>query len=99
MLFILGARVVLLRVGEIRSLLPKKANVLALTAIATTTLRKHVISILGMKDPQIVSICLFKGNIVYDVKDYKSVSETFDPILQRLNRLTTPKTIKELHFI
>ena len=88
-------RSVLLRVGEIRSLIPNETNVLALTATATTTLRKQVISILGMKDPHIVSICPSKDNIVYGVKEFKSVTETFDPILERLksDRISTPRTI------
>lgn len=88
-------RGVLLRIGEIRSLIPREANILALTATATTTLRKHVISILGMKDPHIIAVSPSKENIVYGVTDFTSIAETFTPILERLKsqRINSPKMI------
>lgn len=88
-------RSVLLRIGEIRSLIPREANILALTATATTTLRKHIISILGMRDPHIVSVSPCKDNIVYGVTEFKSITETFTPILERLlsDRINTPRII------
>lgn len=72
-------RSVLLRIGEIRSLSPREAKILALTATATTTLRKHVVSILGMRDPYIVSVSPSKDNIVYRITEFKSITETFTP--------------------
>ena len=49
-------RKVMLRISEIRSLLPKVTKILALTATATTALRLEVSQILGMSDPLVVSL-------------------------------------------
>lgn len=88
-------RRVLLRVGEIRSLLPSEVSMLALTATATITLRKHVISILGMRNPYIVSLSPCKENITYNVINFKSIIETFTPLLKSLllYRTNAPRVI------
>ena len=57
-------RSILLRVGEIRSLLPKSVTVLAMTATATKTLRTKVSEVIGLVDPLIISISPCKPNII-----------------------------------
>lgn len=48
------------RLGEVRSILPRGVNVMALTATATKTLRKDVIDLLSMDSPFLVSVLLTK---------------------------------------
>ena len=48
-------RKLLLRIGEIRSLLPDQARIMALTATATEKLRKTASSIIGLRDEVVVS--------------------------------------------
>ncbi len=77
-------RTSLKRVGEIRSLLPEHVNVMALTATATRKLQKCVEGILGMVDPVIVTTPPCKANIMYGRGTYKSIEETFSPLLEKL---------------
>ena len=79
-------RATLKSIGEVRSLLPPNVHVMALTATATTKLQVSVESILGMKNPASVIIVPCKPNIMYAVGIFKSVQETFAPILGRLRR-------------
>ncbi len=48
-------RRLLLRIGEIRSLLPSHVNIMALTATATKTLRRDIARIIGMRNELIVA--------------------------------------------
>ncbi len=73
----------LLRIGEVRSLLPKATNIMALTATATTKLRVEAAGILGMKNPVIVSRSPY---IMYSVAPFTTIQETFHPIAERLRR-------------
>ena len=68
---------------------------LALTATATVNLRRQLISILGMKEPQIISLSPHKANIIYAVTEFTNIIETFTPILERLKseRLRAPRMI------
>ncbi len=50
------------RLGEIKSLLPKSMNILALTATASKSTRLQVVKMLGLHPPKIVK------NLVYYVK-------------------------------
>ena len=68
------------RIGEVRSLLPSDANILALTATATTKLRMDVASIIGMKNELVVSICPCKSNIMFAMTEFVSIEKTFLPI-------------------
>ena len=61
-------------------------HVVALTSTATRKLQVSVESILGMKNPASVIIVPCKPNIMYAVSIFKSVRETFAPILERLRR-------------
>lgn len=48
-----------------------------------------------MKDPHIISVSPSKDNMVYKVTEFKSIIETFTPILERLllERINAPKII------
>ena len=70
-------RKVMLRVSEIRSLLPERTKILALTATATTTLRLEVSRILGMCDPLVVALSPCKSNIIFSVIPFQDVDSLF----------------------
>ena len=57
-------RKVLLKVGEVRSLVCESINVMALTATATCAVRHDVECVLDMKKPTIVVISPSKANIL-----------------------------------
>uniref|UniRef100_A0A1X7TE05 DNA 3'-5' helicase n=1 Tax=Amphimedon queenslandica TaxID=400682 RepID=A0A1X7TE05_AMPQE len=57
------------RLSEIRSLLPQKINVLALTATATLTLQKEIMSSLGMVDPVVIEVSPEKHNLHFSIKE------------------------------
>lgn len=95
MLFIRGEsfRKVLLRLNEVRSLLPVNTKMLALTATATIKLRLDVQRILGMVDPVIISLSPCKANIKFSIIPY---SDTFllNIVEQlRLQKSTYPRTV------
>ncbi|SMN01812.1 ATP-dependent DNA helicase RecS (RecQ family) [uncultured Candidatus Thioglobus sp.] len=48
-----------------------------------------------MKDPHVISVSPCKDNIVYGVADFKSITETFTPVLERLllDRINAPRII------
>ena len=74
-------RPVLLKVGELRSLMPENTNVMALTATATHSLRLELI---GMKKPVTVILPPCKMNLSYQVSHYFSLEENFTPMLEKL---------------
>ena len=86
-------RKVLLRVNEVRSLLPQATKMLALTATATTSLRLDVSRILGMNDPLVVALSPCKSNIIFSVVPFKT--DMFQPMIERLRteKLSFPRTI------
>ena len=83
-LFKLVFRGALLRIGEIRSILPESVIIMALTATATTEARNTVIRILGLLNPKVISICPCKENIMLAVSSFLTIEESFSPILVRL---------------
>ena len=88
-------REALLKVGELRSFLPKNVNFLALTATATCALRWELSQIIGMIDPVMIVLPPCKPNITYEVKPYISLEHNFKPLIQQLqsDRLNFPRTI------
>ena len=88
-------RKALSRIGEVRSLLPCNANILALTATTTTKLRVDVAEVVGMKDEIVVSISPCKSNILFAVTRYTSVQDAFQPVADRLrtDRSKCPRII------
>jgi superfamily II DNA helicase RecQ len=77
-------RSVLLRIGEIRSLIPDNVNVMALIATVTKSSCTYICQILGMSKPVVVTLSPDKPNIKYTVKMSDDVSATFKPIIQEL---------------
>ena len=77
-------RSILFQLGELRSIIPEKINVMALTATI-----KHFYCILNP----------YKPNITYLISKYKTLSETFAPLLRRLRdkRTICPSTIIYCH--
>lgn len=72
------------RLGELRSILPPKVNVMALTATATHTLRSSILKTLGMVDPFIISKSPHKENISFSVSEFQSIEESFTPLAKEL---------------
>ena len=88
-------REVLLKIGEVRSLLPEKSPVMALTATATYALRLELENIIGMKSPTFVVLPPRKPNLTYKVTEYVSIEENCMSVLEGLKSLRTkyPRTI------
>lgn len=74
--------------GEIRSIVPCSVHLMALTATATLSTRKYIVSNLGMQDPAIIYIPPVKNNIAYFVADKpkSGISAAFSPIVEKLIR-------------
>ena len=72
--------------GEIRSIVPRDVDLMALTAIATLSTRKYIIGYLSMQDPAIVYSPPVKKNITYFVRDKpkEGIPAAFNPIVERL---------------
>ena len=85
----------MLRMGEIRSLIPPSVNMMALTATATRPLRTTVASILGMLEPTVIAVSPCKANIMYAIEQYESMDVSLGPIVKRLDkeRTKTPRLI------
>lgn len=85
----------LLRVGELRSLVSCDVNVMALTATATKGLREEVQHIIGMKSPYILALTPSRENIMLVVKCKDSLVEAFTPMIDQLSkqRELFPRTI------
>jgi len=75
---------VLLRIGEIQSLVPECVSMMCLTATATKQVHEEVTTILGLRNPYVVSISPSKSNILYVVKSGKDLHETFAPLMEQL---------------
>lgn len=88
-------REALLRIGEIRSILPANTPVMALTATATCALRTELSRVICMKKPTMVVIPPSKDNLKYCVSGYKSLGDNFGYLLEglRQQRLDFPRTI------
>lgn len=88
-------RKVLLRVSEVSSLLPEAANIMVLTAMATTSLRLEVTRIMGMTNPLEVLRSPCKPKMMYAVVPFATIAEVFYPVVERLRlqRFELPRMI------
>lgn len=88
-------RPILLKVGELRSLMPENVKVMALTATATHSLRLELLKLIGMRDPVTVLLPPCKCNLSYEVLPYHSIEENFTPMVKELQEMRTayPRTI------
>ena len=82
-------------IGEIRSIVPRRVRLMALTATATLSTRKFIIKNLNMQGTAIVYVPPLKKNITYFVADKPigGISEAFQPIVDRLKRERTMNRI------
>ena len=87
------------RLGEIRSLLPSNARMLALTATATKSVISSVSLTLGLESPVVIALSPSKANLIYNVGTFIDVEKTFKPLLQRLkaDRMVCPRIIIYCH--
>ena len=79
-------RVEFFHLGEVRSLIPRKVNIMALTATATRTLRSGVCHVLGMKDPHIVTVSPDKSNVILRVSPFETYESAFKPVIGTLKK-------------
>ena len=88
-------RVEFSHLGEVRSLIPERVNIMALTATATRTLRSDVCYILGMQDVQVVTVSPDKTNVILRVLPFESFEKAFNPVIDMLKkeRLNMGRTI------
>ena len=75
--------------GEIRSLIPKHVNVMALTATATVMLQRYVMETLCMINPAIIQTSPKKGNLHFSVVTYDSVETSFYPLMEEVKKNRT----------
>ena len=78
-----------------RSLIPQRVRVMALTATATKSTRKVVINRLSMINPIIISVTPNKPNIMYKVVDKSPIDSVVAPIVRllRTHGTNTDRTI------
>lgn len=88
-------RKVLLRIGEIQSLIPEGISMMCLTATATKQMCSEIIGIFGMKNVKVVAVSPAKPNIRYVIKTKQNISETLEPLMKELKfrHVTFPRTI------
>ena len=72
------------KIGELRSIIPKTVNIMALTATATITSRLSIETILGMRKPILIEVSPEKSNIVLSVKNVESMESSFKPLVENL---------------
>ena len=77
------------RLGDLRSILPKHVNIMALTATATINLRVSVEKILNMRDPILIQRSPDKENVFLAVKVCPSIQEPFLSVASKLKELKT----------
>ena len=85
----------MLRLGEVRSLLPSHIKVLAMTATASKSLRQEISEIIGLVNPLVIAVSSCKPNIIFGVSHFISIPITFAGVLDELrNKLTAmPRSI------
>ena len=85
------------RIGDLRSLIPKNVNVLALTTTATTQSLSLVIERLSIHNVSVVAVSPSRDNIMYKVmpKANSNINAFIDEIVEEISsaRLNYPKTI------
>ena len=79
----------MLRLGEIRSIVPEDVRFMAMAATASKELRMKVSSTIGLINPTVITISPCKSNISYNVSNFTSISETFGPVLHELRGTLT----------
>ncbi|SMN01451.1 ATP-dependent DNA helicase RecQ [uncultured Candidatus Thioglobus sp.] len=57
-----------------------------MTATATKNLRARVSDIIGLCNPLIIAVSPCKRNLIYRVSEFTTITDTFSPLLRRLQR-------------
>lgn len=85
----------MLRIGEIRSLLPTDVPILALTATITKAGRVEVSKTLGLHNEAVITMSPSKSNIKFLKMPFLSIEENFGEMTEDLSRerLRFPRTI------
>ena len=83
------------RIGEVRSLISSSVHMMALTATATRSDRLAVTQTVGLRNPFVLTKCPTKANLVYHVRPFLTIAETFKVFAERLKNEKNkfPKTI------
>lgn len=82
--------------GEIRSLMPNKTHVMAITATATLSSRRIICQVLGMEEVALVSEVPNRPNIEYSLKsEDQPIEVVFAPLVEELrcNRCAMDRVI------
>ena len=81
-----GFRKEFAEIGEIRSLVPPGVCVMALTATASSSTRKAVLHVLGMKNAAVVNLPAVKANISFHVSEIERKGDlsVFTPVVDAL---------------
>ncbi|XP_065902058.1 ATP-dependent DNA helicase RecQ-like isoform X2 [Dysidea avara] len=74
----------MLRLGEIRSIVPEDVRFMAMTETASKELRMKLSSTIVLINPTVIAISPCKSNISYNLSNFTSISETFGPGLHEL---------------
>ncbi|XP_064395283.1 ATP-dependent DNA helicase RecQ-like [Halichondria panicea] len=80
-------RQMLLRIREVRSLIPTSVHVMALTATATRSDISFISRIVGLRNPFVITRVPVIPNLIYAVGLFKSIPETFQNLAQKLDYL------------
>ena len=63
------------RLGEVRALIPRGVNIMALTATASSDTRSDIVATLCMDQPAIISESPHKKNIMYIIKEKNTLED------------------------
>ena len=88
-------RVAFSQIGDLRSIIPEKVNVLALTGTATPEVYESVVKRLSLKDPIVVGLSPDRDNIKYYIEPPSSVKKFCELFAEKIRcyRMECPKTL------
>ena len=88
-------RIVMAKLGDLRSLVPSSVQMMALTATATNSDRVAISRTLGLRCPFVLARSPAKANISYSVGEFVNVPTTFEQFAEKLaiEKCSFPKTI------
>ena len=88
-------RVTFSQIGDIRSVIPKQVNIMALTATASKDTLCSVIKRLSLRDPVIVAVSPYRENISYAVRADVNMDKLTIEVSEEIKTLqrNSPKTV------
>ena len=83
------------QIGDLRSILPERVHILALTATLTTTVFKAVKERLSLNDPAIIGISPDRANVKYHMEPKETIATLCGLLIEKLLAIRTkfPKTL------